>query len=78
MSYETSLRRNLGMPPDNHCQCKYYMMTLEGRRQIVAFVYAPSAEEAIKGTRDYLTDQGRPPSEADRLTARELGAAGQA
>lgn len=85
------------MPPDVHCQCKYYMMTLEctgevtplrlapeevkmlgERYRIVAFVYAPDAENALMLTRAYLTEQGRQPADGQRIVARELGKAGDA
>ena len=83
--------------PDVHCQCKYYMMTLEAtgdvtplrltpadvrmlgeRYRVVAFVYAPDAENALKLTRAYLTEKGAPPAETQRIVARELGKAGDA
>lgn len=76
-----TLRRNLGMSPDNHCQCKFFMMTIDGPHHvgpIVAWVYAPDADNALRLTRAHLLEQGRPQDEVDRLTARPLGSAGLA
>ena len=85
------------MPPDVHCQCKYYMMTLETtgevtplrltpadvkmlgeRYRVIAFVYAQDAENALKLTRAYLTELGRPHAEVQLIVAHELGKAGDA
>lgn len=48
------------------------------RFRVVAFVYAPDAENALKLTREYLTGQGRPLEDTRRIVARELGKAGDA